>query len=75
MTKLVGGSNAGSSRVPLPVNTASLRKENGGQDITAVIVNRNGGELQKLGVFEKFEFWEVRLWDKWCWGRVQRILY
>jgi len=30
--------------VPRPVNTSSLRKENGGQDITAVLVNRQGGE-------------------------------
>ena len=30
--------------VPKLVNTSSLRKENGGQDITAVLVNR-GGEL------------------------------
>lgn len=39
---------AGSSvarNVPKLVNTSSLRKENGGQDITAVLVNRHGGEL------------------------------
>ena len=51
LTKLSGpSSSSGGSRVPLPVNTSSLRKENGGQDITAVIVNRSGGE------FLKFEF-------------------
>lgn len=38
------GSGALGSNVPRPVNTSSLRKENGGQDITAVLVNRHGGK-------------------------------
>lgn len=37
-----GGLNVGRN-VPKLVNTSSLRKENGGQDITAVLVNRHGG--------------------------------
>ena len=42
------GSGALGSNVPRPVNTSSLRKENGGQDITAVLVNRHGGKLHSL---------------------------
>lgn len=41
-----GGVSSGlgvARNVPKLVNTSSLRKENGGQDITAVLVNRHGG--------------------------------
>lgn len=38
------GAGGGARNVPRPVNTSSLRKENGGQDITAVLVNRHGGK-------------------------------
>ncbi len=44
-TKAFGAGRLGVGRnVPKLVNTSSLRKENGGQDITAVLVNRHGGE-------------------------------
>lgn len=43
--KAIGAGLAVARNVPKLVNTSSLRKENGGQDITAVLVNRHGGEL------------------------------
>ena len=38
----IGAGLSVARNVPKLVNTSSLRKENGGQDITAVLVNRNG---------------------------------
>lgn len=38
-----------SRNVPRPIQTCSLRKENGGQDVSAVIVNRNNGSGKKVG--------------------------
>eukprot|EP00978_Attheya_sp_CCMP212_P007803 scaffold18160_cov48-Attheya_sp.AAC.1 len=42
------GSTGGllAKNVPRPVQTSSLKKENGGQDLSTVLVNRNGGTLQ-----------------------------
>ena len=40
--KALGAGLAVGRNVPKLVNTSSLRKENGGQDITAVLVNRDG---------------------------------
>ena len=58
LTRLGGGSSSGGGavvpsnvqssvgrNVPKPIQTCSLKKENGGQDITAVLVNRNNGKL------------------------------
>ena len=45
------GAGGGARNVPRPVNTSSLRKENGGQDITAVLVNRHGGEFFSVWIF------------------------
>ena len=43
----VGGVNSGPAipprNVPRPIQTCSLKKEHGGQDVTAVLVNRNNG--------------------------------
>lgn len=36
--------NVAPRSVPRPLQTSSLKKENGGQDVTAVLVNRNNGE-------------------------------
>jgi len=35
--------------VPKPLQTSSLKKENGGQDVTAVLVNRRNGSGKKVG--------------------------
>lgn len=35
--------------VPRPLQTSSLKKENGGQDVTAVLVNRANGPGKKVG--------------------------
>ena len=50
LTKLSGpagsrGPAVPARNLPRPVQTSSLKKENGGQDITAVLVNRDGGEF------------------------------
>lgn len=42
-TRAIGAGFGVGRNVPKLVNTSSLRKENGGQDITAVLVNRHGG--------------------------------
>ncbi len=42
-TRAIGAGLGVARNVPKLVNTSSLRKENGGQDITAVLVNRHGG--------------------------------
>jgi len=50
-----GGGNIGSGsaipprNVPKPIQTCSLKKENGGQDVTAVLVNRNNGSGKRIG--------------------------
>ena len=46
-TRGIGAGFGVGRNVPKLVNTSSLRKENGGQDITAVLVNRHGGKFKK----------------------------
>jgi len=45
----VASGNVGRRSVPRPIQTSSLKKENGGQDITAVLVNRNQASGKKVG--------------------------
>jgi len=45
----VAGGSVGRRSVPRPIQTSSLKKENGGQDITAVLVNRNQASGKKVG--------------------------
>lgn len=60
LTRLGGSSSGGAvvpsnvqssvgRNVPKPIQTCSLKKENGGQDITAVLVNRNNGSGKRIG--------------------------
>mmetsp|Transcript_23948 Transcript_23948/g.35394 ORF Transcript_23948/g.35394 Transcript_23948/m.35394 type:complete len:100 (+) Transcript_23948:108-407(+) len=43
-----GRVSAVARNVPRPVQTSSLKKENGGQDISAVLVNRHGGKHETV---------------------------